>query len=83
MENPQLLVIAGCNGAGKSYSRILSPEGIDVFDYDKHFLEIYSSIIPTEFQDHMAHNMAFQKLETQIDLAIHTRKSFAYEIEHD
>ncbi|MEB2782138.1 hypothetical protein U3A58_17230 [Algoriphagus sp. C2-6-M1] len=34
MEQPQLLVIAGCNGAGKSsYSRILSPEGIVVFDY--------------------------------------------------
>ncbi|WP_225587127.1 zeta toxin family protein [Algoriphagus sp. Y33] len=76
----QLLVIAGCNGAGKSsYSRILSPEGIAVFGYDKHFLEIYSSIIPTDFQDQMAHNMTFQKLETQIDQAIDAGKSFAYE----
>ncbi len=80
MESPQLLVIAGCNGAGKSsYSRILSPEGIEVFDYDKHFLEIYSGIIPTEFQDQMAHSMAFQKLETLIDQAIDAGKSFAYE----
>jgi len=80
MEKPQLLVIGGCNGAGKSsYSGILSPEGIAVFDYDKHFLEIYSSIIPTDFRDQMAHNMAFQRLETQIDQAIDTRKSFAYE----
>lgn len=80
MESPQLLVIAGCNGAGKSsYSRILSPEGIEAFDYDKHFLEIYSSIIPTDFQDQMAHNMTFQKLETQIDQAIEAGKSFAYE----
>src|SRR5688572_3070593 len=80
MEKPQLLVIGGCNGAGKSsYSGILSPEGIAVFDYDKHFLEIYSLIIPTDFQDQMAHNMAFQRLETQIDQAIDTRKSFAYE----
>ncbi|WP_057938580.1 hypothetical protein [Algoriphagus resistens] len=82
MEKPQLLVVAGCNGAGKSsYSRILSPEGIAVFDYDKHFLEIYSSIIPTDFQDQMAHSMAFQKLETQIDQAIDAGKSFAYEID--
>ncbi|WPR76013.1 zeta toxin family protein [Algoriphagus sp. NG3] len=80
MEKPQLLVIAGCNGAGKSsYSGILSPEGIAVFDYDKHFLEIYSSIIPTDFQDQMAHNMTFQKLETQIDQAIDAGRSFAYE----
>ena len=80
MQKPQLLVIAGCNGAGKSsYSRILSPEGIPVFDYDKHFLEIYSSIIPTDFQDQMAHSMAFQRLEKQIDQAIQTRHSFAYE----
>ena len=80
MGSPQLLVIAGCNGAGKSsYSRILSPEGIEAFDYDKHFLEIYSSIIPTDFQDQMAHNMTFQKLETQIDQAIEAGKSFAYE----
>ena len=80
MESPQLLVIAGCNGAGKSsYSRILSPEGIAVFDYDKHFLEIYSSIISTDFQDQMAHNKTFQKLETQIDQAIEAGKSFAYE----
>lgn len=80
MEKPQLLVIAGCNGAGKSsYSRILSPEGIEVFDYDKHFLEIYSALIPTDFQDQMAHSMAYQKLETQINQAINTGKSFAYE----
>ncbi|MBN7816942.1 zeta toxin family protein [Algoriphagus pacificus] len=80
MESPQLLVIAGCNGAGKSsYSSLLAPEGIPVFDYDKHFLEIYSSIIPTDFQDQMAHNMTFQKLEVQIGLAIESGKSFAYE----
>ncbi|PZX53191.1 hypothetical protein [Algoriphagus chordae] len=80
MEKNQLLVIAGCNGAGKSsYSGILSPKGIDVFDYDKNFLKIYSSIIPTDFQDQMAHGMTFQKLETQIDQAIQTQMSFAYE----
>ncbi|MEB2779703.1 hypothetical protein U3A58_04795 [Algoriphagus sp. C2-6-M1] len=71
MGKPQLLVIAGCKGAGKSsYSRILSPEGSEVFDYDKYFLEIYSTIIPTDFQDQMAHSITFQKLETQIDQAI-------------
>lgn len=80
MKKSQLLVIAGCNGAGKSsFSGILSPEGIDVFDYDKHFLKIYSSIIPTDFQDQMAHEMTFQKLEMQIDQAIQSQMSFAYE----
>ncbi|WP_186758770.1 ATP-binding cassette domain-containing protein [Echinicola salinicaeni] len=77
---PQLLVIAGCNGAGKSsFSQVLSPDAVEVFDYDKHYLGIYQSLIPTEFQETMAHNMAFGELEKQIQEAIDQRQSFSYE----
>ncbi|UCS92157.1 zeta toxin family protein [Echinicola marina] len=77
---PQLLVIAGCNGAGKSsFSQVLSPDAVEVFDYDKHYLRIYQSLIPTEFQETMAHNMAFGELEKQIQEAIDRRQSFSYE----
>jgi len=71
MANPQLLVIAGCNGSGKSsYSRALTPNGIIPFDYDQHFLKFYQSLIPTEFQDTMAHNKAFAELERQVNNAL-------------
>ncbi|GGF42609.1 hypothetical protein [Echinicola rosea] len=77
---PQLLVIAGCNGAGKSsFSQGLSPDAVEVFDYDKHFLRIYQSLIPSEFQETMAHNMAFGELEKQIQEAIDQCQSFSYE----
>jgi predicted ABC-type ATPase len=78
MLKPQLLVIAACNGSGKSsYSKILSPDGIDVFEYDKYYLKIHSGLIPTEFQDQMAHTMAFEKLVNQIELAIVLDQSFS------
>lgn len=55
MSNPELLVIAGCNGSGKSsFSKALIPDNIVPFDYDFNFLKFYQSLIPTDFQDEMA-----------------------------
>jgi len=43
VSKPQLLVIAGCNGSGKStYSKSVSPNDTLPFDYDKYFLDIYN-----------------------------------------
>lgn len=84
MSNPELLVIAGCNGAGKSsFSRVLAPTNIIPFDYDFHFLNFYKSLIPTDLQDKMAHNMAFQELEKQVQSAISKNSSFCYETNFD
>jgi predicted ABC-type ATPase len=58
---PDLIVIAGCNGAGKStFASSFLPEGLTSFDYDRLFLEYYNSIPDSEFRD------AFAKKQTTI-----------------
>ena len=65
MNKPNLLVIAGCNGSGKStFSNILTENRLDSFDYDKHFLEIYNSLHDFELRDRMAHNKTRKLLES-------------------
>lgn len=77
---PRLLVVAGCNGSGKStFSRSLVPQGIIPFDYDKCFMEIYRSKSDSELRDRMSHNEAFQTLEQSIANSIKNRVDFCYE----
>jgi predicted ABC-type ATPase len=76
----KLIVIAGCNGSGKStYSKILTPSGILPFDYDKCFLDIYISKPDSELRERISHNLAFQFLENSIDYAIKNNLDFCYE----
>lgn len=57
MANPILLVIAGCNGAGKSsFSGVIAPETVTPFDYDKQFLTYYNSKSDSELRELMSHN---------------------------
>lgn len=80
LNRPKLWVIAGCNGAGKSsYSLELVGPKIIPFDYDKWFLEYYNTLQPSDFQDRMAHNLAFGELEKKISEAIKEKKDFCYE----
>jgi predicted ABC-type ATPase len=80
VSNPQLLVIAGCNGSGKStYSKSLSPDDVIPFDYDRHFLNIYNSKPDSELRERMSHNQAFEILEQSIEKAIRNRTDFCYE----
>lgn len=80
MDNPTLWVVAGCNGAGKSsFSKALFDYQLTPFDYDKYYLEFYSRIQPSDIQDLMAHNLAFEELESQIAQAIKENKDFSYE----
>ncbi len=80
MAKPTLLVIAGCNGAGKSsYSKAFTQDGYLPFDYDHYFLSFYKGLHQSEFQDTMAHNMAYSELESQVNLAILNGKNFCYE----
>ncbi len=60
MHKPRLLVIAGCNGSGKSsFSRSLVPsDSIIPFDYAFHFLSRYKSLLEIDIKEQMAHNLA-------------------------
>ncbi len=80
MSEPALLVVAGCNGSGKSsFSKSLVPVDFFPFDYDYHYLKFYASISDSSLRETMAHNMAFTELENQINRAIINRENFCYE----
>lgn len=80
MSKPQLLVVAGCNGSGKStYSKSLSPSDTLPFDYDKYFLDIYNAMSDSELRERMSHHQAFEMLEQSVESAIKNRLSFCYE----
>jgi len=80
MSEPTLLVVAGCNGSGKSsFSKSLVPADFLPFDYDIHFLKFYASLFDSDIREEMAHNMAYTELENQIEKAIRTRTNFCYE----
>lgn len=77
---PILLVIAGCNGSGKStFSHALTPDLIIPFDYDKHFFKIYNAKFDFELRESMSHNEARQLLEDSVEDAISNSKAFCYE----
>lgn len=80
MVKPKLWIVAGCNGAGKSTFSKAFLEGLVIpFDYDKYFLDFYYALQPSDIQDRMAHNLAFEELEKQISEAIQKKKDFCYE----
>lgn len=85
MHKPRLLVIAGCNGSGKSsFSRSLVPsESIIPFDYDFHFLSRYKSLLEIDIKEQMAHNLASSDLTTEIEEAWELGKDFAFETNFD
>lgn len=80
MPKPILLIIAGCNGSGKStFSKPLAPDNFIPFDYDYQFLRCYNSLIDSDLREKMAHRMAFNELESQIKIALDNKSSFCYE----
>lgn len=80
MSKPVLIIIAGCNGSGKStFSTPLAPDNFTPFDYDYHFLKFYNTLIDSDIKEAMAHRMAFNELEGQIKKAIDNKSSFCYE----
>ena len=80
MDKPLLLVIAGCNGSGKSsFASALTPAKTSSFDYDKEYLNIYNSLSDSELRDTISHNQTRTILETKIEQAIHDKANFCYE----
>ena len=80
MSKPVLLIIAGCNGSGKStFSKPLAPDNFTPFDYDYQFLRFYNSLIDSDLKEEMGHRMTFNELESQVKKAIDNKSSFCYE----
>jgi len=80
MSRPILLVIAGCNGSGKStFSKKLGAGNFDPFDYDLNYLKNYSSLHDMDIKDLMAHNMTWRQLEEKVEGAINSNSNFCYE----
>lgn len=80
MHKPVLTIVAGCNGSGKStFSKLLVDKNVNPFDYDYYYLKFYRSLRPSDVQETMAHNMAFEELERQVADSVAAKISFCYE----
>jgi predicted ABC-type ATPase len=80
MSKPILLVIAGCNGSGKSsFSKLLATAAFEPFDYDYHYLKHYNTLFDSDIREIMAHNMAFSALEENVQRALNNNQAFCYE----
>jgi len=77
MTKPILLIIAGCNGSGKStFSKELGAGNFEPFDYDFHFLKNYATLLDIDIKEKMAHNLTRQQLENQVEEAIKCKSNF-------
>jgi predicted ABC-type ATPase len=81
---PNLIIIAGCNGAGKSvFAPSFLPDGLFSFDYDKLFLQNYNSLSDIELREVMAKNKTTQTFECAIENALNGGNDFCYETNFD
>lgn len=81
---PNLIVIAGCNGAGKStFASSFLPDGLTSFDYDKLYLENYSILPDSEFRDKFARDKTSKSFEDSVKRAIKSNMDFCYETNFD
>lgn len=83
MERPSLIVIAGCNGSGKSTFSKHHNNSIEPFDFDKRYLEIYRSLSDSELRDKFARDKTTKEFESSIEGAFLTGKDFCYETNFD
>lgn len=81
---PNLIVIAGCNGAGKStFAPSFLPDGLTSFDYDKLYLEYYNILPDSEFRDKFARDKTTKDFEDAIKQSIANKTDFCYETNFD
>lgn len=81
---PNLIVIAGCNGAGKStFATSFLPDGLTSFDYDKLYLEYFSALPDNEFRDKFAKDSTTKDFEEAVKLALTNKTDFCYETNFD
>jgi predicted ABC-type ATPase len=81
---PDLIIIAGCNGAGKStFASSFLPEGLTSFDYDRVFSENYNSLADSEYREEIAKNQTTKDFESAVVSAILNNSDFCYETNFD
>jgi predicted ABC-type ATPase len=81
---PDLIIIAGCNGAGKStFSSSFLPENLTSFDYDRTYIENYDSLLESELRDRFAQNQTTKDFESAIQKSMESQLSFCYETNFD
>lgn len=80
----ELTIIAGCNGSGKStFAPSFLKAGLSSFDYDKLYLQLYSSLQDSEFREEMARNMTSKLFEEEVEKALSNNLDFCYETNFD
>jgi predicted ABC-type ATPase len=81
---PELIIIAGCNGAGKStFAPSFLPDGISSFDYDKLFLKYYNELPDSEFREKFAKDKATKDFEQEVINSLSNKTDFCYETNFD
>lgn len=81
---PNLIVIAGCNGAGKStFASSFLPDGLTSFDFDKLYLEHYNILPDSELRDKFARDKTRNDFKETINRAITNKTDFCYETNFD
>lgn len=80
MQQPSLIIIAGCNGSGKStYSQSLVGNRVIPFDYDKKFLHYYNGLLDSEYREQFAIDKATSDLELLVSESFRQKQSFCFE----
>ena len=79
MQYPHLIIIAGCNGAGKSTFSSSLVKNVTPFDYDKKFIEIYNQLRDSEFRDKIATNQVTEELNHLISSSFLEKKTICFE----
>lgn len=80
MQQPRLIIVAGCNGSGKStYSQLIVGDQIIPFDYDVRFAKYYKSLPDSEFRMQFAINKTTEELENLIQTSFKNKTSFCFE----
>jgi predicted ABC-type ATPase len=81
---PNLFIIAGCNGAGKStFSSSFLPNNLTSFDYDALYLSNYNSLQDSELRDIIAKSKTTEVFENEVYHSINNKLDFCYETNFD
>lgn len=83
MPKPSLIVIAGCNGSGKSTFSHYQVKDITPFDFDKRLMQNYQLLPDSEFRDTFARDKTIKEFESSIRGAFSNNEDFCYETNFD